>query len=139
MIAGPEGVGKTTSLYYLLHKLREPKDALVVWSSASVMRTLSTELKYHLDNILEPGKIVCYSNHCQLLSLCCLPCVSCTQNNAELLEKCDWNKNMEDNLKMIIKSESMKKHYLLLDAGCSSNKEKMESLYSLAQLGILIP
>ena len=43
---------------------------------------------------------------------------------------------MEDNLKMIIKSESMKKHYLLLDAGCSSNKEKMESLYSLAQLGI---
>ena len=40
MIAGPKGVGKTTSLYYLFHRLRET-GALIVLSSASVMRTPS--------------------------------------------------------------------------------------------------
>ena len=64
-------------------------------------------------------------------------CISVT-DNAELLEKCNWNKNVEDNLKMIIGSSSPeKKRYLLLDAGILSDREKMESLYSLAKWGVM--
>ena len=129
MIAGPKGVGKTTSLYYLFHRLRET-GALIVLSSASVMRTPSNRLKYHLENVLKEGKYY-------VIQMIVNYCISVT-DNAELLEKCNWNKNVEDNLKMIIGSSSPeKKRYLLLDAGILSDREKMESLYSLAKWGVM--
>ena len=55
---GPKGAGKTSSLHYLHHKLKEEKKAtMVIWASSSILHSYSPVWNRQVMDVLTPGKV----------------------------------------------------------------------------------
>lgn len=137
VIVGPKGVGKTSSLFYLLHKLRgKKKDSIILWLSSEMLGWINEDWNAYAKSCLKEGKeLPCFKSW-SIINLSLLFPSFHVQLERELINTMDWNQKVEKVLFKILLRVTSKEFYLLMDEGSSMTYEKVKTFYDIAAIGI---